>query len=143
MVSLAEGSAAHELVAVAPERTVLMDQLDRAAPLRFMGVDAEGQEVSHTREAPEAECDDPIGREVEDFLAAVKDHDLSYSNGGRWTRVAGAWWAARQSMIFGGSVDVPVPVRTDAKPPPLTVIEGGGGSSRKAGHRPKLTLIAS
>ncbi len=142
MVSLAEGSAAHELAAVAPERTILMDQLDPAAPLRIIGVDAEGRELSLARDGGEPRCDDITSRETADFLAAVRGHDLSYSNGGRWTRVASAWWAARRSMTFGGSVEVPALVRMNTKPPPLTVIEGGGRSSRRAGGRPALKLVA-
>ena len=139
MVSLAEGSAAHELAAVAPERTILMDQLDPAAPLRIFGADAEGRELSLDREP---RCDDIMAQETAGFLAAVRSRDLSYGNSGRWTRVAAVWWAARQSMSFGGSVEVPALVRTNTKRPPLTVIEGGGGPSRRAGPRPALKLIA-
>ncbi len=139
MVSLAEGGAAHELAAVAPERTVLMDQLDPAAPLRIFGADAEGRELSLDGEP---QHDDIIAQETTGFLAAVRSHDLSYSNGGRWTRVAAVWWAARQSMSFGGSVEVPALVRTNTKTPPLTVIEGGGRSPRKGGLRPALKLVA-
>lgn len=142
MVSLAEGSAAHEFVAVAPERTVLMDQLDREAPLRIMGTDAEGHEVLLTRDACEARYDDIVGQETADFLAAVRSNDLAYSNGGRWTRVAAVWWAARQSMSFGGSVEVPALVRMNTKTPPFTVIKGGGRSTRKVGRRPALKLVS-
>lgn len=142
MVSLAEGSAAHEFIAVAPERTVLMDQLDRSAPLRIMGTDAEGQEVSLTRDTCESKFEDTVGQEAEDFLSAVRSNDLSYSNGGRWTRVAAVWWAARQSMSFGGSVEVPALVRANTKPPPFTVIKGGGRSSSKPGRRPVLKLVS-
>lgn len=141
MVSLAEGSSAHEFVAVAPERTILLDQLDRSAPLKIMGTDAEAHEVSLTRDACGARYDDIVGQEAGDFLSAVRSHDFSYNNGGRWTRVAAVWWAARQSMSFGGSVEVPALVRTNTKPPPLTLIEGGGRSSRKAGPRPVLKLV--
>lgn len=142
MVSLAEGSAAHELAAVAPERTVLMDQLDLTAPLRIFGTDADGRELSLARDDGEPRCDDIVAQETAGFLAAVRSPNLSYSNGGRWTRVAAVWWAARQSMSFGGSVEVPALVRTNTKRPPLTVIEGGGGPSRRAGPRPALKLIA-
>ena len=78
------------------------------------------------------------------FLDAVAANDRSLANGERWVRVAALWWAARQSMSFGGAVEVPAPsvALAQTEPPPLRVIEGGGRVTRTV-RRPELTLIAS
>ena len=140
MVSLAEGEGEHRLVAVAADRTVTLDQLDRDRPLRIIGTGDDAHEVSLSGR----KCDATPGiidAEVECFVDAVSGGDTLASNGGRWTRVAGIWWAARQSMSFGGTVDVPSLPRS-AESPPLRVIEGGGDSSRPVVPRPVLTVVA-
>ncbi len=141
IVSLAEASDAHQLVVVASERTVVLDQVDDRVPLRIVGADSEGHDVSFGRENSGSEQGDPFAQELDRFLDAVDAGDISLRNGARWSRVAATWWAARQSMSFGGSVDVPKLQRT-TNPPPLTVIEGGGHASRPAGRRPALTVVA-
>ena len=140
MVSLAEASEAHQLVAVASERTIVLDQVDGRVPLRIVGADSEGHDVSFGSENNCPEHGDPFAQELDRFLAAIDAHDISFRNGARWTRVAATWWAARQSMSFGGSVDVPNLQRMTK--PPLTVLEGGGHSSGTAGRRPVLTVVA-
>lgn len=142
LVSLVESGATHQLVAVAPERTVLFDQLDRDAPLHILGADEESHEMALPGHEAGGECDDVVKCEVDAFLQAARDRDVSYGNASRWARVATVWHAARESMSFGGSVELPGPVRTHKEPPPLTVIEGGGHATRKAGRRPALTLVA-
>ena len=141
MVSLAEASGAHQFVAVAPERTVVLDQMDDQVPLRITGVDRPAQDVSFG-ENHGSEPAELFAQELDRFLAAVDASENSFRNAARWTRVAATWWAARQSMSFGGSVDVPALDQT-TKPPPLTVIEGGGHSSSPAGRRPELTVVAN
>lgn len=142
MFSLVEGSAAHELVAVAPERTVLLDQLDRETPLRILGTGVDGHELSLAGDAPGG-FDNPTRREAMAFLRAVSGRDLSHTNASRWTRVASVWWAARQSMSFGGSVEVPAPMHRNTEPPALKVIEGGGMSRKAPRRRRTLTLVAN
>ena len=139
MVSLAEASEAHQLVAVASERTVVLDQVDDQVSLRIVGADSAGHDVSFG-ENNGSERGDPFARELHRFLGAIDASDISFGNAARWTRVAATWWAARQSMSFGGPVDVPKLHRT-TKPPSLTVIEGGGHSSQPAGRRPVLTVV--
>ncbi len=141
MVSLAEASEEHQLVAVASERTVVLNQVDDQVPLRIIGADSAGHDVTFGGERSGSERGDPFAQEFDLFLAAIDAHDISFGNGARWSRVAAIWWAARQSMSFGGSVDVPQLQRT-TNPPPLTVIEGGGHVSRLAGRRPVLTVVA-
>jgi hypothetical protein len=82
--------------------------------------------------------------EARRFVAGVASEDCSISNGDRWVRVASLWWAARQSMAFGGRAEVPVPatVARDTEPPPLRVIKGGGKLARAAAARPALTLVS-
>ncbi len=142
-ISLAEATAARQLVAVTPSRTIVLDGLDRAAPLQIM--------ASSSRNAPapakrtiSLPGGDPVVEEARRFLEAVATNDRSLANGERWVRVAALWWAARQSMSFGGAVEVPAPsvALAQTEPPPLRVIEGGGRVTRTA-KRPLLTLIAS
>ena len=141
MVSSAEALGAHQFVAVATERTVVFDQMDDQVPLRIIGVDADAQDVSFGQQHGR-EPDDLFAKELSRYLTAVEASDSSFGNASRWTRAAATWWAARQSMSFGGSVEVPALERT-TKPPPLTVIEGGGHSSSQARRRPALTVVAS
>ena len=140
-VSLAEATAARQLVAVTPSRTVVLDGLDQAAPLRIMANTARGAPAKRVISVPNS---DALAEEARRFLEAVATSDRSLANGARWVRVASLWWAARQSMSFGGTVDVPAPqvALAHAKPPPLRVIEGGGRVTRTV-KRPELTLIAS
>lgn len=141
MVSLAEATDAHQLVAVAPERTAVFDQLDERVPLRIAGAGSEGHDVSFGGEANELQHRDSFAQELDRFLGAIDSCDVSYGNGARWSRAAAIWWAARQSMSFGGTGDVPK-LRRTTEPPPLTVIKGGGNASRPDGRRPALTLVA-
>ena len=140
-VSLAEATAARQLVAVTPSRTVVLDGLDQAAPLRIMANTARGAPAKRVISVPNS---DALTEEARRFLEAVATGDRSPANGARWVRVASLWWAARQSMSFGGTVDVPAPevALAHAEPPPLRVIEGGGRVTRTV-KRPALTLIAS
>lgn len=146
-VSLAEAAKVRQLVAVTPERTVIMNVLDPVAPLRVVGSD---QEVENLDLAPALHClreekaGDALVDEAERFLEAVAAGDRSLANSERWTRVAALWWAARQSMSFGGPVEVPAtPLRSgQTTPPPLRVIEGGGASLRSSRQRPPLTVVS-
>lgn len=140
MVSVAEASNVHQLVAVASERTVVLDQVDDRVPLRIVGAGSEGHDVSFGGENNNPEQGEPFAQELDGFLTAIDARDLSFGNGIRWSRVAATWWAARQSMSCGGSVDVSS-VQRKTNPPPLTVIEGGGRSSGTAGRRPVLTVV--
>ncbi len=140
MVSLAEAGSEHQLVAVASERTVTLDQLDPVHPLRIGGMVDDAHEMSLSGQKDDKNLD-VVDAEIANFVDAVSAGDTTVSNGGRWTRVAGVWWAARQSMSFGGTVDVPSLPRS-AESPPLRVIEGGGDSSQPVGPRPVLTVVA-
>jgi predicted dehydrogenase len=137
-VSLAEGESSRRLVAVTPGRTVVLDE---AAPLQIRANLAGSGRASRTISIPSG---DAHAEEARRFLDAVAAGDRSLANGGRWVRVAALWWAARQSMSFGGAVEAPAPAVTLAQtePPPLRVIEGGGQVTRTV-KRPALTLIAS
>ena len=153
-ISLAESTSARQLVAVTPGRTVIMDDLDPVASLRIVGG---GEQELFADDAPPApSCRTPVERmlaspapdavagEAEAFLDAVVRGDGSSANSERWARVAALWWAARQSMSFGGPTEVPVPAlkRGDTEPPPLRLIQGGGRTVRTASQRPSLTVIA-
>lgn len=140
MVSLAEGGGEHQLVAVASDRTVTLDQLDPVHPLRIVGTVEDGHEVSLSGQKDEMSLN-VVDAEAATFVDAVSAGETTVSNGGRWTRVAGIWWAARQSLSFGGTVDVPSLPRS-AESPPLRMIEGGGDSSQPVGPRPVLTVVA-
>ena len=147
-ISLAEATSVRQLVAVTPERTLVMDELAPVSSLRIAGgreqeAFVEGQARGAGREIVLAPAGpDFVVEEVKRFLGAVAAGERTPGNSARWVRVAGIWWAARQSMSFGGQVDVPTPRRTDATPPPLTVIEGGGGSTEAGRIRPPLTVVA-
>ena len=135
-VSLAEGTDARQLVAVTGERTLVFDDLGPVASLRTSTTDAEASDRQAERllAAPVRE---PMAEEALRFLAAVATNDTSVTNADRWTRVAGLWWAARQSLGFEEPVAVPLPAETG--PPRLRVIEGGGGGAAVA--RPPLTVV--
>ena len=146
-ISTAEVTAVRQLVAVTPSRTVILDRLDRAAPLQIMA-NATTDAVAPAKRVIAVPDGDPVAEEARRFLEAVATNDRTLANGERWVRVAALWWAARQSMSFGGSVEVPAPAvalaqgQAQTEPPPLRVIEGGGRVTRTA-KRPLLTLIAS
>ena len=137
-VSLAEGRSSRQLVAVTPSRTVVLDD---AAPLQIRANAPGSARASRIISVPGG---DAHAEEARRFLEAVTTGDRSLANGARWVRVAALWWAARQSMSFGGAVEAPAPAvaLAQTEPPPLRVIEGGGRVTRTA-KRPALTLIAS
>ena len=153
-VSLAEAASVDQLVVATQDRTVILDERDSEAPLRIIGAGehtsgAEGPELtpslrSRTEESPYSGSPDPVACEVRGFLSAVAEGDLSADNSDRWARVAALWWAARQSMSFGGSAEVPNPTfgPGQTEPPPLRVIQGGGKTAPTAGPRPSLTVVA-
>lgn len=146
-ISLAEATSAHQLVAVTPDRTVTMNELDPTAPLRITSTaesEVCGGEHTIARPWENRRELDPVAEEAESFLGAIAAGDVSSANGERWTRVAGLWWAARQSMSFGGMIEVPTPPSgpEDTEPPHLRVIEGGGNTSQAASRRPPLKVIA-
>lgn len=151
-ISLAEASRVRQLVAVTPHRTVILDDQAPEAPLRIAGGDQSGAPPASEPDSvrPQHEMasrtvsQDPLAEEAVRFLQAVAAGDRSSGNGGRWTRVAALWWAARQSMSFGGPIEVPSPGfrPRDAEPPPFRVIQGGGRTV-PAGQRPPLTVVAS
>ena len=134
-ISLAEGAEARQLVAVTGERTLIFDDLGPVASLRTAATDANDRQTERMLAAPVRE---PMAEECARFLAALEAGDDSLTNADRWTRVAGLWWAARQSMSFDEPVAVPLPA--DTNPPRLRVIEGGGGGA--AVSRPTLTVVS-
>ena len=143
-ISVAEASSAHQLIAVTSGRTVILDELDPIAPLRVIGA---GEQETYTASPPESSTAadrDFMVKEIEQFLQAVSQDNSSFDNSERWANVAALWWAARQSMSFGGPVDVPNPffLPRDTEPPPFTVIRGGGKTASAAGKRPALTVVA-
>ena len=148
-ISLAEEKGISQLVATTPSRTVVLDDQDTVAPLRFVGgtdtdLFAEGVAFVTAPQGPAkgASALDPLAEEAQDFLSAVAAGDGSHGNGERWTQVAALWWAARQSMSFGGPAEVPAVRPGDAAPPPFRVIRGGGKTVPAAGRRPRLTVVA-
>ena len=148
-ISLAEENGINEVVVTTPSRTVVLDDQDPVAPLRFVGgkdtdLFAEGAAFvtapqGHAQGAPAL---DPLAEEAQCFLSAVAAGDGSHGNGERWTQVAALWWAARQSMSFGGPAEVPSIRPGDAAPPPFRVIRGGGKTVPAVGRRPRLTVVA-
>ncbi len=151
-ISLAEEQGISQLVVTTPSRTVVLDDQDPVAPLRFVGgkdtdLFAEGAAFvtapqGHAKGAQGAPVLDPLAEEAQGFLNAVAAGDGSHGNGERWTQVAAIWWAARQSMSFGGPTEVPAIRLGDAAPPPFRVIRGGGKTVQAAGRRPRLTVVA-
>lgn len=151
-ISLAEASRVRQLVAVTPSRTFILDDQAPAAPLRIVGGEQDGALPASKRDsarqrneaASPTVVQDPLAEEAVRFLHAVAAGDRSSGNGGRWTRVAALWWAARQSMSFGGPIEVPTPGfrPRDTEPPPFRVIQGGGRTAPTA-QRPPLTVVAS
>jgi predicted dehydrogenase len=150
-ISLAEAESGRQLVAVAPGRTVVLDDLDPVASVRIAGSEHETL-ASGGGLAPRGERGHnliaragagPVHEEAKAFLGAVASGSLSSANGERWARVAALWWAARQSMISDGPVEVPAALfqLRSTEPPPLTVIEGGGKTVRTARPRPSLTVV--
>lgn len=135
-VSLAEARAARELVVATNGRTLVLDDLDKSGHIRVLG---DGEQVL---DQPSARPADAVGAEARLFLEAAAQRDWGASNGDRWERVATLWWAIRQALSFGGSSEVSSPVvqLTEAGPPPLTLIRGGGRAPA-AGPRPRLTLV--
>ena len=151
-ISVAEPTEARQLVAVTPEGTIVMDDLDPVASLRILRESEEEVVVGEGRtpvrarnERMVASSEDPVVAEARLFVEGVRAAARSVSNGDRWVRVASLWWAARQSLTFGGREEVPVPLLAarDTEPPPLRVIEGGGKTTvRVAGSRPALTVVS-
>ncbi len=142
-LSLAEATNARQLVVAMPDRTVVLDDQDALSQVRIVG-STEHDLLSDGAGGASAPRLDPLAEEATRFLTGVEEDDLSPANGDRWTRVAGLWWAARQSMSAGGPIRVPRPVPGAGSrgPPPLRVIQGGGRSAPTAQQRPPLTLIA-
>ena len=139
-VSLGEGRSERSLVVATCDRTIVVDDLAAAASLRLVRPGTAGAGELLAFEAP-AKDDDPIAAEARAF-ARIAVGACVPSNADRWARIAGMWWAARQSMSFGGPVELPAAVRVQTAPPPLQLIKGGGKTSR-SGRRPALTLVAS
>ena len=153
-VSMAETVRARQLVAVTPDRTVVLDEQDPVAPVRIVGSGEQDSCIpgatpmpswpSRAEGRPATVSLDPNAEEAKRFLLAVSLGDRSPANGELWTRVAALWWAARQSLSFGGPVEVSTSAfpAGDTEPPPLTVIEGGGKPAAAAGRRPALTVVS-
>lgn len=153
-VSVAEGTNAHQVVAVTPDHTAIIDDLGPVATLRIVGGGEQEPFAGDGVPAPSGQSrgdrtlassgSDLVGQEASRFLSAVTMRDLSAGNGDRWSRVAALWWAARQSMNSGSPTEVPVPaLRSDnTEPPLLRVIQGGGTTDRTAWRRPSLTVVA-
>jgi len=137
-ISLVETAPKRELVAVTASHTVTLDDLDSAGALRIVNGHTQAFPAGLPGRAP-----DPIVEETREFVDAAAEGDLSFANSARWAQVAGVWWAARQSMSFGGVVEVPTTSLSPryGEPPPLTVIQGGGRAASKR-ERPALTVIA-
>lgn len=146
-ISLAEAEDGRQLVASAPGRTIVLDDLDPVASVRIVGGEhTQGEEgLAQTHKLLARSDTDPVEAEASAFLQAVELGTLKLSNGKRWSRVAAIWWAARQSMSFDGPVEVPSALlrQRDSEAPPLTVIEGGGKTVRAARPRPALTVVNS
>jgi len=148
-ISVAEPAEARQLVAVTSEGTIVMDGLDPVASLRILREREDevivGEGCRRTRSERRLACaEEPVAAGARRFAEGLAVGGGSLSNGDRWVRVASLWWAARQSMAFGGRADVPVPahVARDTEPPPLRVIKGGGKIARVAAARPALTLVS-
>lgn len=143
-VSLAEADDARHLVVVMPDRTAILDDRGGTTSARIVGSGEQDRSDDRVN-VIDTPAVDPAADEVRCFLAAVAAGDQSLANGDRWTRVAALSWAARQSISFGGSVEVLnealYPMRRE--PPPLRVIEGGGNTTPTAKERPPLTLVAT
>ncbi|MEX2158179.1 MAG: hypothetical protein WEB04_02135 [Dehalococcoidia bacterium] len=141
-ISLAEAEGGRQLVAAAPGRTIILDDLDSTGAVRVIGGEHDLSAFAGDREHRLADVD-PIDEEASAFLSSVASGSLSLTNGQRWTRVAALWWAARQSMAFDGPVEVPSALfqLRNTEPPPLKVIEGGGKTVRTARPRPALTVV--
>jgi predicted dehydrogenase len=139
-ISLAEAEGGRQLVAAAPGRTIILDDLDSAGTVRVIGGEHDLSAFAGDHKLASL---DPIDEEAGAFVASVESGSLSLSNGQRWTRVAALWWAARQSMAFDGPVEVPSALfqLRNTEPPPLKLIEGGGKSVRTARPRPALTVV--
>lgn len=153
-ISLAEGTNVHQLVAVTPDRTAIMDDLDPVASLRILGGGERETFVGEPAPVPSRQSrggrtlassgSDSVSEEAKRFLSAVAAGDPSAGNGDRWCRAAALWWAARQSMNSRSPTEVPVPPFRSEKtePPPLKVIQGGGTTAQTAWRRPSLTVVA-
>lgn len=137
-VSLAEATCVDQIVAVTAGHTIVLDDPHTVASLRITG---DGELAPPVFGLPQPPVD-PLLEEGRRFLNAVAQRAAPFSNGERWAQAAALWWAARQSMSFGGTMRMPAPSR-DAQRPPLTVIQGGGKSSSANRERPALTLVAS
>jgi predicted dehydrogenase len=139
-ISLAEAGGGRQLVAAAPGRTIILEDLDSTGTVRVIGGEHDLSAFAGDRDVADV---DPIDEEARAFLSSVASGSLSLTNGQRWTRVAALWWAARQSMAFDGPVEVPAALfqLRNTEPPPLKVIEGGGKSVRTARPRPALTVV--
>jgi hypothetical protein len=145
-ISLVEPEATRQLVAVTSTRSVSIDRFDWAAPLQVAAVRPVGS--TPQRRTIKIGSGDPVAEEALRFVQAIESR--AGGNSKRWMWVSALWWAARQSMSFGETIEVPEPkvllAPGTALPipggPPLRVIEGGGRGTRTQA-RPRLTLIAS
>ena len=147
-VSLAEVTEARQLVVASADCTVVMDDMDPLASLRVLRAGEEdvivGERARRNNGQLLASPGDAVTSEAARFVEAVAHGDTACSNAERWVRVASLWWAARQSMTFGGATQVPIPAfqARETEPPPLRVIEGGGKTVRSAGRRPALSVVS-
>jgi hypothetical protein len=154
-VSLAEATTAHQVVAATADRTAIIDDLAESASVRIVGGDDQASLPQHGVPSPSCQVGDEgmtasavadvVTEEAKRFLRDVAAGDLRGANGGRWSRAAGLWWAARQSMGDSSSVATVASPTFDfgqTEPPPLRVIQGGGSADRTAARRPSLTVVA-
>lgn len=140
-VSVAEPASERRLVAVTQGRSIVLDWNDPDSSLCFQGA---LEHAVHPPPATEISTPDPMLAEVTEFVAAARTGDRSSENGARWAQLAAIWWAARESMGFGETVEVAGRrfLIQNAEPPPLRVIEGGGRVVAPTRRRPVLTVVA-
>jgi predicted dehydrogenase len=146
-VSLTEGQEACQVVVAMPERTVVVDQLDPLASLRVYDCDSQEERLLNSDPAMDgpkiiASGPDVLADEAGIFVRAVAARRGEATNAPRWTRVAGLWWAARQSMALGGVTDVPLASAGLAKEAPAFRVIEGGGRSPAIGKRPPLAVVS-
>ncbi|MHB8684455.1 MAG: Gfo/Idh/MocA family oxidoreductase [Dehalococcoidia bacterium] len=147
-ISLVEPALRQELVIGCDARTIVLQPLDREAPMliqatgRHRGPKSAGQWAETVSEHPVGEAQDRAACAAEIFVTAVRADDATVTNAEEAAHAALVWERARASMSRDGehlTVAEAAPARRARAA--FEVIEGGGRTC-EAHEAPHLTLVA-
>jgi len=146
-VSLLEPQLRHELVIGCDARTLVLQPLDREAPLliraaaQHRGPRRGGDWAETVTEHPVGEPRERSQCAAEAFVAALRAGDVSLTNAEEAARAALTWERARASIARDGEPLRIDDLHPDTQRPAFEVIRGGGHATGER-SAPRLTLVA-